>query len=126
MVEKALCFHDDEAVELIMSAQSPNEAKDYGRKVKNFNDNKWSKVREDAMYKVVKAKFEQDEKCRKFLLDPKFDDKKFVEGSPFDKIWGVGIDYRDRRVDDETQWNGLNLLGKTLDRVRKELLQEEK
>ena len=79
MIEKALCFHDDETVELIMSAQSPEEAKDHGRKVKNFNDNKWSKVRENAMYKVVKAKFEQDEKCRKFLLEPKFDGKKFVE-----------------------------------------------
>ena len=48
-----------------------------------------------------------------------------LHGSPFDKIWSVGVDYRDERVDDESQWNGINLLGKTLDRVREELIQEE-
>lgn len=121
MVEKALCFHDMEAVDRIMAAESPNQCKQIGREVKNYDDKVWSEKRVDAMYKVVKAKFEQDEKCRKFLLNPKFEGKKFVEGSPFDKIWGVGIDYRDDRVDDETKWNGQNLLGKTLDRVRDEL-----
>jgi predicted NAD-dependent protein-ADP-ribosyltransferase YbiA (DUF1768 family) len=41
-----------------------------------------------------------------------------VEASPTDRIWGVGLGPTDPRINDITQWNGLNLLGKALMSVR--------
>ena len=47
--------------------------------------------------------------------------RKFVEGSPVDTIWGVGIDYRDMKIRDEKNWKGQNKLGQCLDYVYNEL-----
>lgn len=44
-----------------------------------------------------------------------------VEGSPYDKIWGVKIDWKDDKILDEKNYKGLNLLGKALMQVRNEL-----
>jgi len=47
--------------------------------------------------------------------------KTLVEASPLDKVWGIGLAVEDSRVHDPKQWQGLNLLGKVLMRVRDEL-----
>ena len=51
------------------------------------------------------------------LLNKEFDGKKFVEASPLDGIWGIKCDEATAK-DDESNWNGLNLLGKALNEVR--------
>ena len=101
--------------------KTPEEAKKLGRKVKNFNDEEWSAVRQEIMYNIVYEKFAQNKTLRDFLLSSDFKNKKFVEGSPFDGVWGVKIDYRNDLIDDEANWNGTNFLGKILDRVRTNL-----
>ena len=55
---------------------------------------------------------------REKLLDPKFDGKTFVEASPYDRIWGVGLAQDDPAIDDERNWKGRNLLGKAITEVR--------
>lgn len=62
-------------------------------------------------------KFSQNEYLKKKLLNPKWSDKGFVEGSPYDRIWGIGVHYKDAS-DDESTWRGENLLGKVLNEVR--------
>ena len=52
-------------------------------------------------------------------------DKDFVEGSPIDKIWGVGIAWDSPLIEDEGNWLGENLLGKILNSVREALLKEK-
>jgi ribA/ribD-fused uncharacterized protein len=59
------------------------------------------------------------------ILSDEFNGKHFVESSPIDKIWGVGLRENDPMIDDENNWKGTNLLGKALDEV-KERLQNEK
>lgn len=44
MYKKAIFFGDFETAELIKKAIRPEEAKKLGRKVKNFDDKKWSEV----------------------------------------------------------------------------------
>ena len=49
-----------------------------------------------------------------------FDSNKWLEVC-FDEIWGVKMDWRNPDIDDECNWQGQNLLGKVLDKVREEL-----
>lgn len=125
MYYKAMFFGDDETVKKIIKAKTPKEAKALGRQVKDYNDEAWSEVRELMMKDAVTKKFEQNPELQKFLLDPDFEGKHFVEASPVDSIWGVGIDWRDPRIADEENWVGLNLLGHTLDEVRECFLDKE-
>ena len=48
-------------------------------------------------------------------------DHNFVEGSPYDKIWGIGIHFEDELANDSKNWKGENLLGQALDMVYNEL-----
>ena len=118
MWQKAMYFGDGETAEKILKAETPMEAKNLGRKVKNFNEEEWAKVRYDAMFEAVICKFKQNESLKEILLANEFKDKHFVEGNPHDKIWAVGLDWKDERIGDENNWNGLNLLGRVLDDVR--------
>ena len=126
MYQKAMTFYDTKIAEEILKLEEPREIKKLGREVKNFNESVWNNVREEIMYRGVKAKFEQDTISKQCLLMPEYKDKHFVEGSPIDKIWGVGIRYDNSKIDNKENWDGLNLLGKILDRVREEINSEEK
>lgn len=85
---------------------SPGEAKRLGRSVKLRKD--WEEVKDNYMYEIVKAKFEQNSELLKRLLDT--GDALLIEGNDWnDKYWGV--------CDGE----GQNKLGKILMKVREEL-----
>ena len=122
MYEKALYFKDKEIAEQILKAKTPKEAKKLGRQVHNFNSDEWSDACGDIMYNVVLAKFCQNEYLARLITRRDLLDKTFVEGSPTDCIWGCGIRWNDPKIDDESNWNGTNLLGKVLNRVRNYLL----
>lgn len=124
MAQKAKTFHDIEMYRKICNAKTPQEAKRYGRMVKNYDNEIWNELRFQAMENAVYAKFSQDKKFKAFLLQDLFKDKHFAEGSPTDKIWGIGMDWRDTRVKDSDNWLGENLLGKVLDKVRERILAE--
>ena len=59
------------------------------------------------------------------VLSDKDKDKHFVEGSPYDRIWGVGIKWTDKAIADKDNWRGENLLGAVLDDVREKLKMEK-
>lgn len=122
MWEKAIKFNDQETAMKILAVTTPMEAKNLGREVKNYVDSEWDKVRFDVMFDVNMAKYSQNEKLKKKLLDPKFDGKTFVEASPYDGIWGIKLGMGDARLHDDTNWNGQNLLGKVITKVRETLL----
>lgn len=117
MLEKALLF-DPSKVEAIAGATQPDKAKALGRAVQNYDDAVWSNVRYDKMVDVLRAKFKEPF-MRDILL--RTGDRIIVEASPYDRIWGVGLDVEDTRILDENQWQGQNLLGKALMDVRKQL-----
>ena len=115
---KAIMFGDDETAKLILDAETPKEAKKLGRKVKGFNEDTWNLVKENVMKSALYKKFVYNKELRDFLLNPEFDGKTFVEASPYDKVWGVGLGEDDQMIDDEKNWLGQNLLGKCLTWVR--------
>lgn len=116
MYEKAKLFGDLEKANEIIFARTPMQAKRLGREVQGFNDELWEKNREAIMIKALKAKFKKGTKEYDMLKATK--NKTLVEGSPYDRIWGVGLHYDDKKILNPNNWRGLNLLGKSLMKVR--------
>lgn len=120
MYHKALYFNDMLSAKRILRTLYPQDQKQLGRNVQGFNDEKWDIVKEYIVYQGNLLKFTQNEDLRQILLvDHK--DKMFVEASPTDRIWGIGLGLGDERIYDQSQWNGKNLLGKAIKKVQKTL-----
>ena len=103
----------------ILNTTHPKDAKQFGRKVKNFDEAIWDSVKFDIMKKGLTEKFSQLEYKAK-LLDT--NNKILVEASPYDKIWGIGYSEKDAWNLSKDAWNKVlqerNLLGKALMEVR--------
>lgn len=123
MAQKALLFKDMESYEAIMKAEQPYEQKALGRRVKNFDRDKWELVAKSVVYRANQAKFTQHKHYYDDLMAT--DDTLLVEASPEDKIWGIGLAESDPRAHDESQWQGTNWLGEIITDVREDLRQEK-
>jgi ribA/ribD-fused uncharacterized protein len=127
MFVKAKTFGDEEiAKRILKEGENPKIAKALGRKVKNYDDAFWNGIRYQVMVDANLYKYNASMVCREELLNPKYKGKHFVEASPVDCIWGVGLAEDNPLIDDEKNWRGTNLLGKALDAVREILLEKEK
>lgn len=116
MYAKALLFDDHATAAAILASASPREQKRLGRSVRGFDDARWVQVRESIMFVGCREKFRQNEA---FLTALRATGTSIlVEASPYDRIWGVGLGEHDPRIADPSAWQGLNLLGKALMRVR--------
>lgn len=118
MWAKAIKFGDTATAEKILVADTPALCKGYGREVENYVEGEWEAVRYEIMRDVNLEKYRQNLDLREKLLDPKFNGKIFVEASPYDRIWGVGLAQDDPAIDDERNWKGRNLLGKAVTEVK--------
>ncbi len=119
MAGKAKLFNDHEILEQILKAETPNQAKSLGRKVKDFDLDIWKEHKYEIVKKGNFLKFSQNEEFQEFLLST--DNKILVEASPYDIIWGIGMLETDPNTKNPAQWNGENLLGFALMEVRDEL-----
>lgn len=119
MASKAKLFWDYATLGKIMKSNNPKDQKKLGRGVIGFKELEWDKVKFDVVLRGNLEKYKQNKELRELLLET--GDAKFVECSPYDKIWGIGLtsDSEDATVPD--RWLGLNLLGKVLDLVREKL-----
>ncbi|AIV73732.1 NADAR family protein [Burkholderia pseudomallei] len=116
MYAKALLFDDHATAAAILASASPREQKRLGRSVRGFDDARWVQVRESIMFVGCREKFRQNEAFVTALRATGA--SILVEASPYDRIWGVGLGEHDPRIADPSAWQGLNLLGKALMRVR--------
>ena len=124
MFVKAKTFGDEEIAERIINeGKDPKVAKALGREVKNYNDKVWNEKRYEVMLEANYLKYTKCPKLQEALLGERYKGKGFVEGSPYDRIWGIGI-HKDAASDDESTWKGQNLLGKVLDEVRDRIIAE--
>jgi ribA/ribD-fused uncharacterized protein len=119
MASKAKLFSDEVALEKILRAKSPAEAKRIGREVLGFDETKWSEHRFAIVVAASKAKFAQNAEMCRFLVGT--NDRVLVEASPVDRIWGIGLAAADHGANNPNQWKGLNLLGFALMVARLEL-----
>lgn len=113
MYAKAMAFKDLETGRKILAEKSPKAQKALGRQVKNFVPDVWDQICQDIVSAIVYEKFRQNPA----LLARLMEDGKgrcFVEASPYDKIWGIGMLEEESGVDDPANWKGTNYLGKCL------------
>lgn len=116
MAEKARLFQDDEMLEKILLAQSPAQAKKFGRQVRGFDQAAWEGKRLEIVVQGNLHKFNQHPDLKNFLLNTK--QRVLVEASPRDTIWGIGLSAKNERAAVPAQWRGKNLLGFALMEVR--------
>jgi len=102
----------------ILNASHPSECKSIGRKIPNFDPVIWNNLAKTFVYAGNMAKFSQNRDLLQVLFEVPGE---FVECSPTDKIWGIGLDIEDDRVFDKMQWQGTNWLGEVITDVRDSL-----
>lgn len=119
MAKKALLAGDLQSYALIMNESDPSKCKKLGKLVKGLDVSAWDRCKEEVVYHANLAKFSQNEKALKYLLST--GNKILAEASPYDTIWGIGLEASDFNSTKPDRWPGQNLLGKTLMRVRDEL-----
>ena len=83
---------------------------------KHFDKETWKreigKILNDGLYE----KFRQNQKLADFLIST--GETTIVEASKVDKEYGIGLSLGDKKLWDRTEWNGHNLMGKALMKVR--------
>lgn len=100
----------------ILESSDPAFIKKLGRQVKNFDQSVWDQNKFQIMVDILKLKFSQNQELKTLLLST--GDSILVEASPYDNIWGIGLnEYHAKRTKME-DWPGENLLGKALMQVR--------
>lgn len=119
MYNKALLFDDKDIANEILNNNQPKAIKELGRKVKNFNDELWDKMKYKIVFTGNYYKFSQNTDLRNFLLSTK--NKVLVEASPYDKVWGIKMRYNDENIENPFCWKGENLLGFALMEARDEI-----
>lgn len=124
MAEKARFFGDVDSEIFIMNSDDPKEHKKIGRNVKNFNADKWNEVVDDIVYNANYAKFTQNPVLKQKLLNS--GGKIYVECSPYDAIWGNGMNISDTLNTSIENWKGTNRLGLAIMKVRNTLRTSQK
>ena len=116
MAAKAKTFGDDETYALIMAEDDPAKQKKLGKLVKNFTEEKWNAVAKDFVTLANYNKFTQNDDYYDFLMEHKgcF----FVEASPNDKIWGIGMGVNAAGIENPANWQGTNWLGECINAAR--------
>jgi len=123
MASKAKLFGDNEAYEQIMNTKSPKAQQAFGTKVKGFDKEIWDDNARDIVTLGNLNKFTQNEDLFKLLYKNK--DKFFVEASPYDKVWGVGLSETDPLIQNSKNWTGKNWLGECLNRTVKLIVEKK-
>ncbi len=100
----------------ILANDDPRGQKAIGRRISPYDDRLWSTARVPCVVGGNVARFRADTKARRTLLET--GTRTLVEGSPDDRIWGVGLKWDDPKILDPSNWRGGNLLGVSLHEVR--------
>lgn len=122
MAEKARTFCDDHVLVKIMESPYPKAQKEFGRKVRGYDDYFWSRIRRSVVLHGTLEKYRQNDDMRALLLAT---EGTFVEASPCDTVWGIGLSIDHASIEDPKKWRGQNLLGQVITEAR-EILQAER
>lgn len=123
MWRKARLFGDNELARVMLETSDPKTVKDLGRKVANFNQEAWDKYKLDIVIAGNYLKFDQNPEWKERLTQVVRNRQYFVEASPYDRVWGIGIRASEARAGHN--WKGENLLGIALTNVAMMFIREQ-
>lgn len=121
MYSKALFFNDRDTSMKILLTNNPAKHKKLGRQIKNYSDEVWKTVRYDIMKACITEKLKQNKEIYEEVKPLQLEGYTFVEGSPTDLVWGVGILIDNPEITNKKMWKGENLLGKIINEVLNEI-----
>lgn len=116
MYQKAMLFGDDKTAKEILATNDPNTCKKLGRKVYPFSDEMWAIHRWELCLPGIYSKFVQNPELCQVLLST--GDNLIAEYSPYDRLWGIGMNASNPNVQNPSTWYGGNLLGRLLMEAR--------
>lgn len=119
MYKKAILFNDQTIAQQILNTNDPRKIKSFGRKVQNFDDNIWRNQCCNIVTTGCLLKFSQNHELKDILLST--NDSYLAEASPYDRIWGTGLNAYNTHNTPRNKWSGTNWLGHCLMDVRSEL-----
>lgn len=122
MYYKAMTFKDTDIAQKILATDNARKQKELGRKISNYDDAVWTSVRYDIVVRANYLKFSQNDDLKIILLMLK--DWEFIEASPEDKIWGIGLGENNPDIFDSQKWQGQNLLGKAIKEAQQQIINE--
>jgi len=120
MYHKAILFNDRHTAQHIIMAEHPRAQKSLGRTISDFNNKTWDDHKIKIVTRANELKFGQNFDLKFELLGTA--GTRLVEASPYDRIWGIGLDENNPNTMDVKKWRGQNLLGDVLTTVRDNLL----
>ena len=119
MLSKAALMNDKYTFDMILKTKDPAKCKLLGRKVMNFNQELWDTYINEIAYHVLYQKFTSNINLQTLLINT--NDNIIAEATINDKIWGIGINCGDPRVQNPDEWLGKNILGYSLMKVREKI-----
>jgi len=120
MYHKAIIFLDREIADSIMQTSNPRKIKEFGRQVKNYDEDIWCYHRSNVVYAANFLKFNQNPDLMDALTNTM--GTTLVEAAPNDKVWGIGLAEDNPRAQKRETWEGKNLLGEILTLLRMEFM----
>lgn len=93
MYKKAVCFEDKDTADKILKTDDVAFIKELGRLVSNYEESRWSGIRQIVVYEGLKAKFSQNKSLKEQLKATQ--NSILAECAVRDKIWGIGLSMKD-------------------------------
>ena len=116
--KKAEMFEDEIAYQQIMLTKAPAQIKQLGKRIRNFNIDRWKASAKEICLTGIKAKFQQNTELRRKLLET---GTRLIGEATFDKYWGTGIPLNTSNTLMTSTWTGQNVTGEALMETRKAL-----
>lgn len=121
---RAVISDKKDMVDKALNADNPADAKAILNSLKKDHVEEWQEKRAEIALLGLRQKFKQNKKLKDFLCGT--DGLRLAEASR-NAAWGVEMTLTDPKVLDPAAWpNNGNILGKALEKIRKELLAPKK
>ena len=120
MYHKAMLMGDEACAKQIIRARTPLAAKELGRCVQNWDEQKWVDTRSEIICRGLRLKIDAHPELKEALAGTGWG--LIAEASPYDRIWGIGLGGKSKRAENPQLWQGANLLGKAWMTVRGEII----
>ena len=119
MYQKCVLFSDENSAQKVMETDYPDAQQAIARNAIGYIDCIWRGYRQILVEKALCAKFSQNYDLKNRLIDT--GNAWLVECARTDKNWACGISLYDDQRFDASNWNGTNILGFALMKVRDDL-----